>query len=121
MFYSFAGLGIAIVNDFKSVQGDRELGLKSIPVMFGTTAAVWICALTIDLFQIGVAGYLISLQQNLYATILLLMVIPQITFQDMYLLRDPVNNDVKYQANAQPFLVLGILVTALAVGQNGGI
>jgi len=28
IFYSIAGLGIAIVNDFKSVEGDRELGLQ---------------------------------------------------------------------------------------------
>ncbi|RMG09899.1 MAG: chlorophyll synthase ChlG [Cyanobacteria bacterium J055] len=119
LFYSLAGLGIAIVNDFKSVEGDRQLGLKSLPVMFGVTTAAWICVLAIDIFQVGVAGYLMSIQQNLYATILLLLVIPQITFQDMYFLRDPLKNDVKYQASAQPFLVLGMLVTGLAIGHSG--
>ena len=44
------------------------------------------------------------------------MIIPQITFQDMYFLRNPVENDVKYQASAQPFLVLGMLVVGLAIG-----
>ncbi len=120
LFYSLAGLGIAIVNDFKSVEGDRQLGLKSLPVMFGITTAAWICVLMIDIFQVGVAAYLVSLKQNLYATILLLFVIPQITFQDMYFLRNPLANDVKYQASAQPFLVLGMLVTALAIGHAGG-
>jgi chlorophyll synthase len=119
LIYSFAGLGIAVVNDFKSVEGDRTLGLKSLPVMFGVTTAAWICVIMIDLFQAGIAGYLISIHQNLYATILLLLVIPQITFQDMYFLRDPLNNDVKYQASAQPFLVLGMLVTGLALGHAG--
>ena len=28
LFYSFAGLGIAVVNDFKSVEGDEKLGLN---------------------------------------------------------------------------------------------
>ena len=116
LFYSLAGLGIAIVNDFKSVEGDKQLGLQSLPVMFGVTTAAWICVLAIDLFQLGIAGYLISIQQNLYAAILILLVIPQITFQDMYFLRNPLENDVKYQASAQPFLVLGMLVTALAIG-----
>ena len=116
LFYSLAGLGIAVVNDFKSVEGDRELGLKSLPVVFGVTTAAWICVLAIDIFQIGIAGYLVSIQQNLSATILMLLVIPQITFQDMYFLRDPIKNDVKYQASAQPFLVLGMLVTGLALG-----
>ncbi|MBM0742861.1 chlorophyll synthase ChlG [Phormidium sp. CLA17] len=118
LFYSLAGLGIAVVNDFKSVEGDRQLGLKSLPVMFGIDTAAWICVLMIDLFQAGIAAYLIYIHQNLYAAILLLLIIPQITFQDMYFLRNPLENDVKYQASAQPFLVLGMLVAALALGHS---
>ncbi|WP_036487712.1 chlorophyll synthase ChlG [Myxosarcina sp. GI1] len=119
LIYSFAGLGIAIVNDFKSVEGDRQLGLKSLPVMFGVTTAAWICVVAIDLFQIGIGSYLVSIRENLYGAIVLLLVIPQITFQDMYFLRDPLENDVKYQASAQPFLVLGMLFTGLALGHAG--
>ncbi len=118
LFYSLAGLGIAIVNDFKSVEGDRQLGLKSLPVMFGITTAAWICVLMIDVFQTGIAAYLIHIHQNLYATLLILLIIPQIMFQDMYFLRNPLENDVKYQASAQPFLVLGMLVAALALGHS---
>ena len=116
LFYSLAGLGIAVVNDFKSVEGDRQLGLQSLPVMFGVGTAAWICVLMIDIFQAGIAAYLISIHQNLYAAILILLIIPQITFQDMYFLRDPLKNDVKYQASAQPLLVLGMLVAGLALG-----
>ena len=118
LFYSLAGLGIAVVNDFKSVEGDRQMGLKSLPVMFGVTTAAWICVLMIDIFQGGVAAYLMAIHQNLYAVLLILLIIPQITFQDMYFLRDPLKNDVKYQASAQPFLVLGMLVTGLALGHG---
>ena len=119
LIYSCAGLGIAVVNDFKSVEGDRSLGLKSLPVMFGVSTAAWICVIMIDTFQAGIAGYLVSIHENLYASILLLLVIPQIVFQDMYFLRDPLENDVKYQASAQPFLVLGMLVAGLALGHAG--
>ncbi len=118
LFYSLSGLGIAIVNDFKSVEGDRQLGLKSLPVMFGVGTAAWICVLMIDIFQCGVAAYLMTIHQNLYAVLLVLLIIPQITFQDMYFLRDPLKYDVKYQASAQPFLVFGMLVTALALGHS---
>ncbi len=118
LIYSMAGLGIAIVNDFKSVEGDRSLGLNSLPVMFGIDQAAWICVVMIDVFQLGIAAYLASIGQNLSAVLLVLMVIPQITFQDMYFLRDPLNNDVKYQASAQPFLVIGMLITALALGHT---
>ncbi|MDJ0689408.1 MAG: chlorophyll synthase ChlG [Xenococcaceae cyanobacterium MO_188.B32] len=119
LIYSFAGLGIAVVNDFKSVEGDRALGLKSLPVMFGVTTAAWICVIAIDVFQAGIAGYLLTIHENLYALILVLLVIPQIIFQNVYFLRDPLKNDVKYQASAQPFLVLGMLVAGLALGHAG--
>ena len=119
LFYSFAGLGIAIVNDFKSIEGDRELGLQSLPVAFGVKTAAWICVLAIDIFQAGIAVYLIAIHQNLYAVLLILLIVPQIAFQDMYFLRDPLKNDVKYQASAQPFLVFGMLVAGLALGHAG--
>ena len=118
LIYSMAGLGIAVVNDFKAVEGDRQLGLKSLPVMFGIQTAAWICVLMIDVFQGGMAAYLMSIHKNLYAVLVILLIIPQIVFQDMYFLRDPLENDVKYQASAQPFLVLGMLVTAIALGHS---
>jgi chlorophyll/bacteriochlorophyll a synthase len=119
LIYSLAGLGIAVVNDFKSVEGDSQLGLKSLPVMFGIATAAWICVLMIDIFQVGIAGYLVSIHQNIYAIVLGFLIIPQIAFQNIYFLRDPLENDVKYQASAQPFLVLGMLVTGLALGHAG--
>ena len=35
------GVGIAIVNDFKSIEGDRQMGLMSLPVAFGIERAKW--------------------------------------------------------------------------------
>ena len=116
--YSLAGLGIAVVNDFKSVEGDRELGLQSLPVVFGIERASWISAGMIDVFQLAMVAVLIGIGQHFAAVLLVLLIVPQITFQDIWLLRDPVAVDVKYQASAQPFLVLGMLVTALAVGHS---
>ena len=116
--YSLAGLGIAVVNDFKSVEGDRAMGLKSLPVVFGTQRASWISAAMIDGFQLAMVAVLIAIGQHLAAVLLVLLIVPQITFQDIWLLRDPVTYDVKYQASAQPFLVLGMLVTALAIGHS---
>lgn len=117
--YSLSGLGISIVNDFKSIEGDRQLGLQSLPVKFGVNTAALLCIVMIDVFQLGIAVYLLSLHEDLYAAILLLLIVPQIAFQDIYFLRDPLKNDVKYQASAQPFLVLGMLVAGLALGHAG--
>ena len=71
------------------------------------------------MFQIGIAVYLVTVGEQLLASLIVLLVIPQITFQDMYFLRDPLKNDVKYQASAQPFLVIGMLVAGIAMGHAG--
>jgi len=116
--YSLSGLGIAVINDFKSVEGDSKLGLNSLPVVFGIKNASRISAGLIDIFQLAMVLVLVIIGQHLSSVILVLLVIPQITFQDMWLLRDPLKFDVKYQASAQPFLITGMLVTALAIGHS---
>ena len=116
--YSLSGLGIAVINDFKSVEGDSKLGLNSLPVIFGIKNASRISAALIDVFQLAMVIVLISIGQHLASVILVLLVIPQITFQDMWLLKDPLKYDVKYQASAQPFLITGMLITALAIGHS---
>ncbi len=119
IFYSLAGLGIAIVNDFKSIEGDREMGLQSLPVAFGIEKAKWLTVGTIDITQLLVAAYLFYIGETTYGLVLLGLIAPQVYFQTQLFLPDPVANDVKYQAAAQPFLVFGILATALAVGNHG--
>lgn len=95
LLYSWAGLGIAIVNDFKSVEGDRELGLQSLPVAFGVEKAKWICVASIDATQLGIAAWLYSIGEPIYAAVLTAFVLPQIFAQWKYFLPDPVENDVK--------------------------
>ncbi|KAL1359930.1 hypothetical protein AAHE18_04G141400 [Arachis hypogaea] len=106
--------GVGIVNDFKSVEGDRAHGLQSIPVAFGAETAKWISVGAIDITQLLIVGYLLGAGKPYHALALLLLTVPQVIFQFQYFLKDPEKYDVKYQASAQPFLVLGMLVTALA-------
>ncbi|KAJ1394475.1 Nucleophile aminohydrolase, N-terminal [Sesbania bispinosa] len=56
LLYSIAGLGIAIVNDFKSIEGDRALGLQSLPFAFGAETGKRICVGAIDITQLSIAG-----------------------------------------------------------------
>lgn len=119
LFYSFAGLGIAIINDFKSIEGDRKTGMQSLPVMFGVDTAKWITVGMIDGFQLLVAAILFAVGENAYAAAIVGLVLPQMFLQQQYFLKDPIKYDVKYQASAQPFLVIGILVAGLAIGHHG--
>ncbi|EME29931.1 Chlorophyll synthase, chloroplastic [Galdieria sulphuraria] len=121
LLYSLAGLGIAVVNDFKSVEGDRKLGLRSIPVEFGIEGAKWISVFLIDTFQALIAAVLFSIHETPYACGVVACILPQVYFQFRLFLKDPLKYDVQYQASAQPFLVVGILLTALAIGNHHGI
>ena len=87
-------------------------------MVFGAQRASWISAGMINLFQLAMVAVLIAIGQHFSAVLLVLLIVPQMTFQDIWLLRDPVAFDVKYQASAQPFLVIGMLVTALAIGHS---
>lgn len=79
VLYSIAGLGIAIVNDFKSIEGDRQMGLQSLPVAFGIEKAKYICAASIDVTQLSVALYLWQgLNKPVYAAVLLGLILPQV-------------------------------------------
>jgi len=91
--------------------------MNSLPVAFGVDTAKWICVASIDLTQLAVAAYLFAIGETTFAAILVGLVLPQM-FSQISFLQDPVANDVKYQAAAQPFLVFGILDTALAVGHH---
>ena len=97
----------------------RKLGLQSLPVAFGIDTAKYITVGTIDITQLAVAAYLYSIGETTYALVLLGLIAPQLFFQLKFFLPDPIANDVKYQASAQPFFVFGILTTALAIGNHG--
>ena len=48
-------------------------------------------------------------------------ILAQVFFQIKYFIPDPIQNDVKYQASAQPFLVFGLLTTGLAIGHHNAV
>ena len=53
--------------------------MQSLPVAFGVDTAKWICAASIDITQLSVAAYLYAgLHEELYAAILLALVLPQV-------------------------------------------
>lgn len=117
-FYSVAGLGIAIVNDFKSIEGDRRLGLDSIPVMYGVDVAKWLTVGLIDGVQLGVAAWVAGLGETGYALLFLALMLPQLLMQKTLLLEDPVKNDVEFQMKSLPFFQCGIIVAACAIGHS---
>ena len=60
------------------------MGMQSLPVAFGVDTAKWICAASIDVTQLSVAAYLFAgLHENIYAAVLLALVLPQVSTADV--------------------------------------
>ena len=116
--YSLSAIGAGIVNDFKSMEGDRQFGLQSIPVQLGVDKAALLASAIPDVVQLGVAADLISLGETATAAFVLALILPQIYLQSTLLLKDPLGNDVKYMAMSQPLLMFGLMATAFCMGRQ---
>ena len=109
--YSVGGVGIMILNDFKSVRGDYQLRLPSVPVRYGLRKAAWLAVAAMDAAQIAVVAALLWEGRPVAATIVALLIVPQLVFQ-CHFVQKPLARAIWYNARAQNFFVLGMLIAA---------
>ncbi len=57
---AFIAVGLIIMNDLKSIDGDRKLGLRTLPVMYGPQGALRVSFFFIDVSQAAFAVYLLA-------------------------------------------------------------
>ena len=112
--YTLASTGTMTINDFKSIEGDRQVGINTLPAVFGERKAAVIASVLINLGQLLAAGYMLLLGLPWYALGVGALVIPQFVMQ-FSLVRSPRSMDVRYNGVAQNFLVAGMLVCAFAI------
>ncbi|MCS6988523.1 MAG: chlorophyll synthase ChlG [Chloroherpetonaceae bacterium] len=112
--YAFASTGTMTVNDFKSIEGDQRVGIRTLPVAFGERNAALIAASLIDLGQVFASLYLLAIGQGGNALLAFLFILPQIALQARFVAA-PRQRDVWYNGIAQNFLVAGMMVCALAI------
>jgi len=112
--YTVASTGTMTINDFKSVDGDRLAGVRTLPAVFGEKNAALIAAGLINLGQLLAAFWLALSGQPLYGAVAAGLIVPQFLLQ-FSLVRSPRTMDVRYNAIAQNFLVAGMLVSAFAI------
>jgi chlorophyll synthase len=116
--YSLGSHGLMTLNDFKSYEGDKRLGLRSLPVMLGLDGALRAAFSFIDVFQVLAIGYVLFNRMWLAGGIMLLLFVVQIPMQRK-LATDPKGLAPWYCASAIPPFVWGMLVAALAIRSGG--
>ena len=112
--YSAGAHGIMTLNDFKSVEGDRQMGIFSLPVLLGVEAAANAACLAMAMPQLVVVALLLAWGFTGFAFIVALLLMAQLLLM-VRLMRDPRGNAPWYNGTGTTLYVTGMLVTAFAL------
>ncbi len=88
VLYALGAHGIMTLNDFKALEGDRQLGLRSLPVTMGPEAAARLACIMMTVPQLVVISLLVIWGRPIHAAIILGGVLAQFAAMRV-LLRDP--------------------------------
>jgi len=113
--YSFGAHGIMTLNDFKAIEGDREMGVRSLPVQLGADRAAKLACVVMALPQVVVVGFLFGWGMPYHAAGVASLLVVQL-FLMRRLLADPRKNAPWYNATGTTLYVSGMLISAFAVG-----
>lgn len=112
--YSAGAHGIMTLNDFKSVEGDRRMGVGSLPVRLGVTQAARTACGFMLLPQAVVAGLLLLWQQPVHALAVAGLIGLQALMMRRFLAQ-PTERATWYSGFGVPLFVIGMLVSAFAL------
>jgi chlorophyll synthase len=102
------------LNDFKSIEGDRKLGIRSIPVQLGADRAAVLACAVMAVPQLCVIALLLSWGRPIHAGVVSVLLVLQLVAMSR-LLRDPRRLAPWYNATGVTLYVFGMLASALAV------
>jgi len=114
LLYSIAAHGIMTLNDFKSVEGDRQMGVGSLPVRLGVDRAARTACWVMVLPQTFVILLLLEWQRPLHALAVLLLILGQLKLMQRFV-ASPVERALQLSAFGVPLLVAGMMVSAFAL------
>ncbi len=112
--YALGAYGIMVLNDFKAVVGDKQTGIKSLPVLIGTKNAARVACTVMIVPQLVIILLLIAWNLNSYASVLSINLLIQI-FTMSRLLTDPEKLAPWYNKTGVTLFVLGMMLSALGI------
>ena len=119
LLYSLGAHGIMTLNDFKSVQGDAQMGIQSLPVQLGVMQAAWVACALMILTQLAVVAYLLMHEQTPYAFAVLGLTLAQGPLMKRFLAQ-PRERALMLSAFGVPLYVSGMMVSAWALRHLSG-
>jgi len=114
LLYSTGCHGIMTLNDFKSIEGDTRMGVRSLPVQLGAVRAARLACIVMAVPQFVVLALLVSWGSTISAGILAVLIVTQLVLMRR-LLGDPRARAPWYNATGISLYVIGMLVSAIAL------
>ncbi len=114
LLYAFGAHGIMTLNDFKALEGDRQHGVRSLPVVLGPDVAARIACTVMAMAQAVVIALLVIWGAGYHALAILALLIAQI-FAMRVLFRDPKGKAPWYNGTGVVFYVAGMMIAAFAL------
>lgn len=118
LLYAFGAHGIMTLNDFKALEGDRQHGVRSLPVTLGPDVAARVACTVMGLAQALVTALLLVWGKPWHALAVTALLILQIRAMKT-LLADPKGKAPWYNATGIAMYVSGMMITAFAVRTMG--
>jgi chlorophyll/bacteriochlorophyll a synthase len=107
------------LNDFKAVRGDRQMGIRSLPVQLGIDGAARTACLMMALPQVAVIGLLLYWGAPVHAGGILALLLAQAVLMARFL-KAPEQQALFYSGFGVPLFVAGMMVSAFALRSLGG-
>ena len=112
--YSLGAHGIMTLNDFKSVEGDLQMGIGSLPARLGVRDAARVACLAMTVPQVAVIALLLAWGMSWAAAIVTVLLALQLGLM-VRLLAEPKGRAPWYNATGTSLYVLGMLACAFAL------
>ncbi|MEM6381871.1 MAG: chlorophyll synthase ChlG [Pseudomonadota bacterium] len=121
VLYSIGAHGIMTLNDFKAIEGDRQMGVRTLPVQLGAAGAARVACLVMAVPQLIVVALLMAWGKPVFAAAVVVLIIAQLALMVRFLLNTdrlmaaPYRNAALYNATGVTLYVSGMMVSAFAV------
>jgi chlorophyll synthase len=112
--YSAGAHGIMTLNDFKAVEGDRVMGVRSLPVQLGVQRAAQVACFVMMIPQAVVLFLLLTWGANGQAIAVGCLMMGQAVLMARFL-KDPIKQALFYSGFGVPLFVSGMMVSAFAL------
>jgi chlorophyll synthase len=119
LLYGIGAHGIMTLNDFKALEGDRQMGVNSLPVTLGPERAARVACWVMVVPQLAVVALLLSWGATVHGLVIAMSVGLQLLAMRI-LLRDPRGKTPWYNGTGVTLYVAGMMVAAFALRGIGG-